>query len=155
MIKTEKYKKLLYRRSFKQSKPITTQTDHPVWFSNIACYGEEDSYGPIVSTYASERSLCLIPLHTMKLRKELYEHIKKDINGTARDKHVKLNHLEFLLNPDEQYSGGISNKSLHKILKKIFLSDGIDGTIIDETKADELCCGISEIVLWNFPLNKL
>ena len=146
---------MLYRRSFRQASQVTVDTKHPVWFSQIACYGEEDSYGPIVSTYASERSLRLIPLHTMKLRRELSEYIKDNINFTLKDKHVRQDKLEKLLHPDEQYSGGSSNKRLHNMLKKIFISHGIDGTIIDDTKADEDCNGVTEIVLWNFPLNKL
>ena len=109
------------------------------WFSFEPNYGE--SYGPVLSIYETNEKhspLQLLNLSDMNVRKWIVR---------------KFNDLSMLLDPDEQYSGGRTNKALHL---KIFQHFGeyFDGTIIREcdlSEEDQFDLeGVSEMVLWRF-----
>lgn len=65
----------------------------------------------------------------------------------------KFNDLSMLLDPDEQYSGGRTNKALHLKMFQHF-GENFDGTIIREcdlSEEDQFDLeGVSEMVLWRF-----
>jgi hypothetical protein len=55
-----------------------------------------------------------------------------------------------ILDPNEQYSGGQSNKKAHELIKNI-IGNNFDETIIQESTVDDTELeGPTEVVLWNF-----
>jgi hypothetical protein len=51
------------------------------------------------------------------------------------------------LHPDEQYSGGSGNAALHAVLRPLLGRNRLDGTIIEDSRADDESAGPTEIVL--------
>jgi hypothetical protein len=52
-----------------------------------------------------------------------------------------------MIHPDEQYSGGGGNHLVHLILEPLLQAYDLDGTIIEDERADEECEGPTEVVL--------
>lgn len=111
------------------------------WFSLIENYGE--SYGPIHIKYKFIKTPKLLDIGNANIRESIINKIKK------YDKNI----IEYS-DPDYQYSGGLSNKKYHNLVKQ-FYNDDYDGTIIDinnltgnDTYSHEDLEGASEIVLW-------
>lgn len=133
-----------------------------VWFSTEACYGSPESYGAVITTFHTtpKGGLNLLPLHTMKQRKRIsraLEHVPH-VDATLKKKLDR-----FLLDPDEQYSGGAANATFHRLLLKALTvksctecrSAPIHGTIIEDARADEECAGPNEVVLWGSGLRRV
>jgi hypothetical protein len=111
------------------------------WFALQPNYGTE--YGPIHKSYRWIKTPKLLDIGNADIRAM--------IRDTIRTKDPMIVELS---DPDEQYSGGASNKKYHLLVQQYF-GDDYDGTIIDENhlhgngeySADDLA-GPSEVVLW-------
>jgi hypothetical protein len=111
------------------------------WFALDKNYGE--SYGVISRSYRFKREPKLLDIGNANVRTMIKDKIRP-----MNDK------IDFYSDPDEQYSGGESNKKYHEIVKTYF-GDLYDGTIINEKHLEgnneysvEDLIGPSEIVLW-------
>lgn len=111
------------------------------WFSLSPGYGE--SYGPILKSYVFLREPRLLDIGNANIRVAI-----RDAISPLDESIVSLS------DPDEQYSGGMSNKQYHHLLLKYF-GDEYDGTMIDENRlqgnavySEEDLRGASEIVIW-------
>ena len=51
------------------------------------------------------------------------------------------------IHPNDQYSGDLGNLDVHRILEPLLQTYSLDGTIIEDDRADEQCEGPTEIVL--------
>lgn len=131
----KQYSKLLYRRTF---RPQRTLPDNPTWFSQIMGYGSDDTYGSYIATYKPKRELRLLNLSTMEFRRMIF----RRLGELSKDSRALI-----LLDPDEQYSGGTSNRRLHDFLKHAF-ERKYDGTYTMDAEADADCEGPSEVVLF-------
>lgn len=127
-------KSYIYCRSFKKlSRSVLFKRNTGFyWFAMTPGYGSDDTYGPIVTTWKLTRPLQLLNISTMRYRERLIK---------------QYNIPDSILDPDEQYSGGKGNIVAHRALEPILNSNGLDGTYISESEADEDCQGASEIVL--------
>ena len=111
------------------------------WFSLSKHYGQE--YGSISKSYQFRKTPKLLDIGDANVRTMIRETIKPFDPSIAK-----------YSDPDEQYSGGPSNKKYHVIIQKYF-GDTYDGTIIDQNNlkgnmdysAEDLD-GASEVVLW-------
>jgi hypothetical protein len=111
------------------------------WFALNEKYGE--SYGNIHKKYKFIKEPKLLDIGDGNVREMIENFIK---NSDAN--------ILIYSNPDEQYSGGKSNKIYHNILHKYF-GKNYDGTIINENKLNSSnkysiqdLAGPSEIVIW-------
>ena len=112
------------------------------WFSLAKAYGNE--YGNIHKSYSFKKQPRLLDIGNWEIRQKIERRIQK-----YEPENV------FFCHPDEQYSGGMSNKKYHEALKRIF-GKCFDGTIISEEHltgskkhpdTDDLE-GATEMVLW-------
>lgn len=127
-----------------------------VWFSPIAGYGSDITYGPIVTSYRLKKSVRLLNLGQARVRNATQKILEQ--------RGLKRTDLAQLFDPDNQYSGAEGNKKLHTLLLRQFGTD-LDGTIIISTLEpndyindnnfpkkiyvnDEDLEGATEIVLW-------
>ena len=53
----------------------------------------------------------------------------------------------FSINPNDQYDGGSGNLLAHQVFEPLLQAYGLDGTIIEDARADVECQGPTEIVL--------
>jgi hypothetical protein len=111
------------------------------WFALQPNYG--DVYGPIHKSYRWIKTPQLLDIGNAETRAM--------IRDTIRTKDPRIVELS---DPDEQYSGGASNKKYHLLVQKYF-GDDYDGTIIDENHLQgngeysvQDLDGASEVVLW-------
>lgn len=111
------------------------------WFALNEKYGE--SYGNIHKKYKFIKEPNLLDIGDGNVREMIENFIQ---NSDAN--------ILIYSNPDEQYSGGKSNKIYHNILHKYF-GKNYDGTIINENKLNSSnkysiqdLAGPSEIVIW-------
>ena len=126
--------KLLYKQFFKPRKFGEIE-----WYSLEPGYGE--SYGNYITTYVLKKDLNLLNLGIMSSRNSLVENI---INRAENESDKEA--IKFLIDPDEQYSGGSSNRLLHKLIQDYTY---FDGTYINEKEVDdEDLEGPSEVVLF-------
>ena len=128
----------LYRRTQPSFPTHTNRLPKLSWFSLTPSYGS--CYGPIICTYKTKKTkkLRLLNLGSMEIRRRIVK---------------KYPELSMLLDPDEQYSGGRTNKKIHKKIMQHFHNQ-FDGTIIREIDLSEKdrydLEGVTEIVLWKF-----
>jgi hypothetical protein len=111
------------------------------WFALLPNYGEV--YGPIHKSYKWIKTPKLLDIGNADIRAM--------IRDTIRTKDPRIVELS---DPDEQYSGGASNKKYHLLVQQYF-GDDYDGTIIDENHLQgndaysvQDLEGASEVVLW-------
>lgn len=124
---------VIYKRfQMNKQKPVSEMKGLQ-WFSFSPDYGE--SYGPIVHTFKFKRQPNLLDIGKTNIRAQLIATIAP-----------LYSEFVILSDPDEQYSGGSSNKKYHELVKKFFGKD-YDGTIINEVDDPNLE-GAKEIVLW-------
>jgi len=112
------------------------------WFALEPNYGS--SYGPIHKSYRFKRNPKLLDIGDANIRTMIRETIEPYNSSIVN-----------LSDPDEQYSGGQSNKKYHELVKQFF-GNLYDGTIINEHSLKgnkdysvEDLEGPSEIVLWS------
>ena len=122
----------LYKRSFKTVTKERMKRKQWQWFALKVGYGENDTYGPIVSTWQTRRDLKLLDISTMEQRRTIAFHAGISVT---------------MLDPNYQYSGSAQNEKVHKLLQSYLKQHRYDGTIIDEDRANENCSGASEVVL--------
>lgn len=130
----------IYKQYFKNVIPLSKMIGLQ-WFALTENYGS--SYGEILETYEFIQKPKLLDIGNGNIREKIEEFI------LPMDSSILI-----YSEPDEQYSGGKSNKIYHELVKKYFEKD-YDGTIINETmliaskkySAEDLD-GPSEIVLW-------
>ena len=125
-------KRLLYRQahSADQATLKHMQLQRFVWFALVPNYAE--SYGDIHRQYRPTRPLRLLDISTMAMRRVI-----------AHELGVSLE----MIDPDEQYSGGGGNHLVHLILEPLLQAYDLDGTIIEDDRADKECEGPTEVVL--------
>lgn len=130
----------IYKQFYQKVIPLNEMTGLQ-WFALTENYGS--SYGEILKTYEFIKKPKLLDIGNGNIREKIEEFI------LPYDSSILI-----YSDPDEQYSGGRSNKIYHELVKKYFEKE-YDGTIIDESKLvpspkylkDDLE-GPSEIVLW-------
>lgn len=112
------------------------------WFALRGDYGT--SYGDIRKKYRFKKAPRLLDIGDAEVRSRIVDTI-----SPMDPKIVGLS------DPDEQYSGGASNRKYHELVKKYF-GDSYDGTVIDEKHlvgndrySVEDLEGPSEMVLWD------
>lgn len=108
----------IYKRSFNKSPPPSRMRSLE-WFSTIECYGSNETYGDVITTYVITTPPRLLDLGKNKVRQKLAQEIFEQTNN---------NRIFSLIDPDNQYSGGGANAELHTLIKKMYPT--IDGTII-------------------------
>tara|TARA_B110000914_G_C15407430_1_gene420148 strand:+ start:68 stop:502 length:435 start_codon:yes stop_codon:yes gene_type:complete len=129
-----KYNAVLYRQTHLGKSTTVSQLPNLSWFSPVYNYGQ--SYGPVITSYLPNKSLKLLNLGKMSVRLNIIK---------------KYPDLKKLLDPDEQYSGGKSNKKLHVKLRKYFQKKYAGTIIVDKLileKDKYMLEGPSEVVLW-------
>ena len=111
------------------------------WFALSKHYGEE--YGSISKSYQFRKTPKLLDIGDANVRTMIRKTVEPFDPSIAK-----------YSDPDEQYSGGASNKKYHVIMQKYF-GDTYDGTIIDENNlkgnrdySEDDLFGASEVVLW-------
>jgi hypothetical protein len=131
---------IIYKQFYKKIIPLNEMSGLQ-WFALTKNYGT--SYGDLVQTYEFIQKPKLLDIGNGSIREKIEETI------LFYDFSILI-----YSDPDEQYSGGRSNKMYHELLKKYF-EDSFDGTIIDENHLEsgekfskEDLEGPSEIVLW-------
>jgi hypothetical protein len=131
---------IIYKQFYKKIIPLNEMSGLQ-WFALTKNYGT--SYGDLVQTYEFIQKPKLLDIGNGSIREKIEETI------LPYDSSILI-----YSDPDEQYSGGRSNKMYHELLKKYF-EDSFDGTIIDENHLEsgekfskEDLEGPSEIVLW-------
>jgi hypothetical protein len=131
---------IIYKQFYKKVIPLNEMSGLQ-WFALTENYGT--SYGDLVQSYEFIQKPKLLDIGNGSIRKKIEETI------LPYDSSILI-----YSDPDEQYSGGRSNKMYHELLKKYF-GDSFDGTIIDENHLEsgekyskEDLEGPSEIVLW-------
>jgi hypothetical protein len=92
------------------------------WFALTSDYGKE--YGNICVKYKLRRTPKLLDIGNGQVREMIEDTI---VNADTEDGKKILKYS----NPDEQYSGGMTNRRYHELVMKYF-GDKYDGTIIDE-----------------------
>lgn len=130
----------IYKQFFKKVIPLE-EMNGLQWFALTSNYGS--SYGEILRTYEFLKKPKLLDIGNGNIREKIEEFI------LPMDSSILI-----YSDPDEQYSGGRSNKMYHELVKKYFEKE-YDGTIINETQlipsqkylVNDLE-GPSEIVLW-------
>ena len=125
-------KRLLYRQahSADQATLKHMQQQRFVWFALVPNYAE--SYGDIHRRYRPTRPLRLLDISTMAMRRVIAHELGVSVE---------------MIHPDEQYSGGGGNHLVHLILEPLLQAYDLDGTIIEDERADEECEGATEVVL--------
>jgi len=130
----------IYKQFYKKVIPLEEMTGLQ-WFALTPNYGS--SYGEILKTYEFIKKPKLLDIG----------------NGTVREKIEEFilpfeSSILIYSDPDEQYSGGRSNKLYHELVKKYFVKD-YDGTFINDLQLNPGLKyskhdleGPSEIVLW-------
>lgn len=132
---------ILYKRSFNKIN-INDFENTFQWYSLEPGYGI-DSYGPIVNMYHLDKKTKLLDIGKIHNRKLIIKLFNKKYPNS------NLDPIE-ILDPNEQYSGGQSNKKAHELIKSI-IGNNFDGTIIEESTVDDTELeGPTEVVLWNF-----
>jgi hypothetical protein len=124
------------------------EMDDLQWFALEKGYG---SYGDIQRKYKFKKKPKLLDIGDGSVREMIEDEIA---NNPLNENNVDKKNILFYGDPNEQYSGGKSNKIYHTLVQKYF-GDEYDGTIIDETNlygsskylAEDLE-GPSEIVIW-------
>ena len=131
---------IIYKQFYKRVVPLNEMTGLQ-WFALTKNYGT--SYGDIVQAYEFIQKPKLLDIGNGFIREKIEETI------VPYDSSILI-----YSEPDEQYSGGRSNKIYHELVKKYYF-DSFDGTIIDEKHLEsdnkyskEDMEGPSEIVLW-------
>ena len=126
------WRKLLYRQAHTAIEANKKQMHKEtfVWFATVPNYGE--FYGDIHRRYRPTRPLRLLDISTMAMRKVI-----------AHELGVPLSRIH----PNDQYSGGADNLDVHKVLEPLLQTYSLDGTIIEDDRADDECEGPTEIVL--------
>ena len=131
---------IIYKQFYNKVTPLYEMSGLQ-WFALTKNYGT--SYGDLVQAYEFIQKPKLLDIGNSLIR----EKIEKII--LPYDSSILI-----YSDPDEQYSGGRSNKIYHELVKKYF-GDSFDGTIIDENHlisgekySKEDLEGPSEIVLW-------
>ena len=127
-------------KQFHQYFPLNEMTGLQ-WFALSKNYGEV--YGSISKSYRFRKTPKLLDIGDANVRTMIRETIEPFDPSIAK-----------YSDPNEQYSGGASNKKYHLLVQKYF-GDTYDGTIIDEKNlkgnrdysAEDLD-GASEVVLW-------
>ena len=131
---------IIYKQFYQKAIPLV-EMNGLQWFALTENYGS--SYGEIIKTYEFIKKPTLLDIG----------------NGTMREKIEEIilpmdSSILIYSEPDEQYSGGRSNKMYHELVKK-FLGNHYDGTIINELQlkagskySKQDLEGPSEIVLW-------
>jgi len=132
----------IYKQYFKNVIPLSDMSGLQ-WFALTENYGSSSSYGEIKKTYEFIQKPKLLDIGNGNIREKIEEFILPSDSS-----------ILIYSDPDEQYSGGKSNKIYHELVKKYFEKD-YDGTIIDESRliaskkySVEDLDGPSEIVLW-------
>ena len=132
---------ILYKRSFNKIN-INDFENTFQWYSLEPGYGI-DSYGPIVNMYHLDKKTKLLDIGKIHNRKLIIKLFNKKYPNS------NLDPIE-ILDPNEQYSGGQSNKKAHELIKSI-IGNNFDGTIIKESTVDDPELeGPTEVVLWHF-----
>ena len=136
----KEYKTSIIYKQFNSFIPLNKMTGLQ-WFALTKNYGT--SYGNIIQAYEFVRVPKLLNIGDGFIR----EQIEKIIG--PKDPSILI-----YSDPDEQYSGGRSNKIYHELVRQYFGKD-YDGTIIDSQNlkasdkySQEDLEGPSEIVLW-------
>lgn len=127
------YKKRLDRQAHKEplARMKEMQKLRFVWFALVPDYGEY--YGDVKRIYKPTRTLRLLDLSTMHDRMVIALELGEPIKS---------------LDPEDQYSAGTStNYLMHSLLEPLLLKYNLDGTIIEDARADEECQGPTEVVL--------
>lgn len=102
-----------------------------VWFALVPNYGE--NYGDIHRIFKPTKVLRLLDISTMEDREIIAEELGIPVQA---------------LHPDDQYSGGTkTNAAMHSLLEPLLKAYKLDGTIIEDRRADEACEGPTEVVL--------
>ena len=136
LVKTIKRNSLIYKRSFTPvSKSSLEKKNTHQWFALSAEYFEDDTYGPIITTWKTKVPLNFLNISTMKKRHRIAQELDRP-----------LRQLDWL-DCDEQYAGGQENAKTQRMLMPVIRQYKLDGTYIHDDEADEECCGASEIVL--------
>lgn len=121
--------KFLYKRFFNGHVKKPLDMVGTQWFSQLMGYGSNETYGPIIQTYAVTNVPRLLDLSQ--------DSVRDAINKALAEP----------LDPDVMYGGGSGNKSAHKRIQKSF--PDFHGTIIDEGRTyNEDWQGATEVVLW-------
>jgi hypothetical protein len=130
----------IYKQFYQKVIPLDKMSGLQ-WFALSENYGS--SYGEILKTYVFIKKPKLLDIGNGFIRDKIEQQI------LPRDTSILI-----YSDPDEQYSGGRSNKMYHELVKKYFGNE-FDGTIIDEKNlipsqkySKEDLEGPSEIVLW-------
>lgn len=131
---------IIYKQFFQKAVPLSEMKGLQ-WFAITENYGS--SYGEILKTYEFIQKPKLLDIGNGRMREKIEEFILPNDSS-----------ILIYSEPDEQYSGGRSNKIYHELVKKYFEKE-YDGTIIDESNLQESnkytiedLEGPSEIVLW-------
>ena len=130
---------ILYKQ-FHRYLPLNEMTGLQ-WFALSKNYGEV--YGSISKSYRFMKNPKLLDIGDANVRTMIRETVEPFDPSIAK-----------YSDPNEQYSGGPTNKKYHLLVQKYF-GDTYDGTIIDENNlkgnvdysAEDLD-GASEVVLW-------
>ena len=133
------YIMIIYKRSF--NKISINNFNEYIWFSLEPNYGI-DSYGSFMSIFHLDNKTKLLNIGKCNNRKLLIKMFKRKYPDSNLDP-------DYILDPDEQYSGGKANEKAQKLIKSV-IGDYFDGTIIQDINADVGLKGPTEIVLWNF-----
>ena len=124
----------LYKKFFQKIVPLSKMKGLQ-WFALERNYGD---YGDFTVAYNVIKDPKLIDLGNMKIRQSIIADLEK--RGVID--------ASYILDPDEQYSGGDGNKRAHRMLRKYY-GDKFEGTIIVEKYVDdEELEGPTEVVLW-------
>jgi hypothetical protein len=135
---------IIYKK-FKKYKSLD-EMNNLQWFALTNDYGTV--YGDITKKYNFKKDPKLLDIGDGKVREMIEEVIEPHDSKIIQ-----------YSDPDEQYSGGPSNKRYHNLVQTYF-GDEYDGTIIDSAHLkgsskypEDLLEGPTEIVLWkDFPL---
>ena len=131
-IVTFKKGKVLYRQAHTLVEASKKQMlrEEFVWFALVPNYGV--FYGDIHRRYKLTRPLRLLDISTMAMRQVIA---------------LQLGVSLFSINPNDQYEGDRGNLLAHQVFEPLLQAYGLDGTIIEDARADEECQGPTEVVL--------
>ena len=129
---TLKKGKVLYRQAHTLVEASKKQMlrEEFVWFALVPNYGV--FYGDIHRRYKLTRPLRLLDISTMAMRQVIA---------------LQLGVSLFSINPNDQYEGDRGNLLAHQVFEPLLLKYNLDGTIIEDARADEECQGPTEVVL--------
>ena len=128
-----RYTKRLYRQAHTDLAATKKQMLRKpfVWFALVPNYGE--NYGDVHRIFKPTKALRLLDISTMQDREIIAEKLGIEVQA---------------LDPDDQYCGGTkTNAAMHSLLEPLLKAYKLDGTIIEDGRADEACQGPTEVVL--------